>query len=198
MLNNNEVDVKVPGGNIDILTGTSVKSGSLSGTELCGKACVLCGSIRVTATKAHTFASAKKLFSAFAASHTWSAAERALVPQFPDDYPVAPEAIDIAKKFVNTRKDKRPMNNFMWRGITSYGKSTGVELMAGFLNIPLLRMTCNSTMETQNFLSDIIPDTDGAHTAELPDFAEIAADPVSAYFKLTGVEGRRRDLPDGP
>lgn len=63
MLNNNEVDVKVPGGNIDILTGTSVKSGSLSGTELCGKACVLCGSIRVTATKAHTFASAKKLFS---------------------------------------------------------------------------------------------------------------------------------------
>lgn len=80
------------------------------------------------------------------------------------------------------------MNNFMWRGITSYGKSTGVELMAGFLNIPLLRMTCNSTMETQNFLSDIIPDTDGAHTAELPDFAEIAADPASAYFKLTGVE----------
>ena len=56
------------------------------------------------------------------------------------------------------------MNNFMWRGITSYGKSTGVELMAGFLNIPLLRMTCNSTMETQNFLSDIIPDTDGAHS----------------------------------
>lgn len=188
MLNNNEVEVKVPGGNIDILTGTSVKSGSLSGTELCGKACVLCGSIRVTATKAHTFASAKKLFSAFAASHSWSAAERALIPQFPDDYPVAPEAIDIAKKFVNTRKDKRPMNNFMWRGITSYGKSTGVELMAGFLNIPLLRMTCNSTMETQNFLSDIIPDTDGAHTAELPDFAEIAADPASAYFKLTGVE----------
>ena len=113
MLNNNEVEVKVPGGNIDILTGTSVKSGSLSGTELCGKACVLCGSIRVTATKAHTFASAKKLFSAFAASHSWSAAERALIPQFPDDYPVAPEAIDIAKKFVNTRKDKRPMNNFM-------------------------------------------------------------------------------------
>ena len=82
MLNNNEVEVKVPGGNIDILTGTSVKSGSLSGTELCGKACVLCGSIRVTATKAHTFASAKKLFSAFAASHSWSAAERALIPQF--------------------------------------------------------------------------------------------------------------------
>ena len=190
MLNQSLVDVSIPGGNINLLTKTSVTSGSLSGSEICGHADLLNGGMQnvSSAKKNVSFAGAKKMFAAFAANHTWSAAERALIPQFPDDYPVPPEAIDIAAKFVNTRQNKRPMNNFMWRGITSYGKSTGIELMAGFLGIPLLRMTCNSTMETQNFLSDIIPDTDAANTAEMPDFSEIAADPASAYYKLTGVE----------
>lgn len=48
-----------------------------------------------------------------------------------------PETLKIARRFVNSRNNKRPMNNFLWRGITSYGKSTGVEMVAALLHTPL-------------------------------------------------------------
>lgn len=89
---------------------------------------------------------------------------KAMIPSFPDDYPLPPEAVKIARRFVGTKDSKRPMRNFLWRGITSYGKSTGVEMIAAMLGIPLLRVTCNSTMETQNFLSDFVPDS-GSETS---------------------------------
>lgn len=190
MLDQGLFQISVPGGNIDMLSQTRLMSGALAGEVMCGKPDILTSNGMASSThkRASTFADAKKMFAGYAKNHSWTAAERALIPQFPDDYPVPPEAVEIARKFVKTRGTKRPMNNFMWRGITSYGKSTGVELMAAFLDIPLLRMTCNSTMETQNFLSDIIPDTSIANVSEMPQFEEISADPASAYYKLTGIE----------
>lgn len=123
---------------------------------------------------------------------SWTEDEIKLIPNFPDDYPVLPEVIKIASRYVETHEDKRPMVNFMWRGITSYGKSTGVELLAAILNMPLLRMTCHSTMETQDFLSNIIPVSQGkAFAGELPTFDEMACDPESAYQRLTGEENEQ-------
>lgn len=191
-LNDRLFEVSVPGSNIDLLAQQSVTLGSLNGAVLCGNPKILAGDSGIIRPNGRqlTFAEAKTEFNGFASSRTWTAEERALIPVFPEDYPVPDEALKIARFYVKTRKDRRPMNNFMWRGITSYGKSTGIELMAGFLGMPLLRMTCHSTTETQNFLSDFVPDNgvSAAVVEELPSFMEISADPVSAYKALTGTD----------
>ena len=49
-------------------------------------------------------------------------------------------------------------------------------------------MTCFPTMETQHFKSDFVPDTAVSNSHSLPPFAEIANDPETAYYKLTGEE----------
>ena len=188
-LDNNCFTMTVPGNNIDMLVRQSVELGSLAGEVVCGVPSLLMGSSVVIQSKSLTFAEAKKKFQAFAKTHQWSDQERELIPVFPDDYVVPNEAVKMATLYVNTRADRRPMNNFFWRGTTSIGKSTGVELMAGFLDIPLLRVTCSTSMETQDFLSNFVPDTSRDVSAgELPSFMEISADPASAYLALTGEE----------
>lgn len=191
-LNERLFDIAVPGSNIDLLAQQSVTMGSLNGTTICGTPNILAGinGARRSETRTMTFAEAKAEFRDFAKKHEWSDGERALIPVFPEDYRVPKEAIKIAELYVATRESRRPMNNFMWRGVTSYGKSSGVELMAAFLEIPLLRMTCSSSMETQDFLSNFVPDNgvQGSSTGELPSFTEISADPATAYQMLTGIE----------
>lgn len=106
-----------------------------------------------------TVAEAKQQYSVFSAHRSWTAQERLLIPEFPDDEPVMPETLQIAKRICDTRNDKNPICNLMWRGITSYGKSTGVEQLACILQVPLLRMTCHPDMETQDFKSQFVPDS---------------------------------------
>lgn len=188
-LNAELIKVNLTAGNIDLLPDKTVMTGSLSGTTVCGMPKILAGGSgkAKSSQKRLTMKEAKIEFQAWASQQNWTEEEVDLIPVFPDDYPVPPEAIKIAKRFVNTRGDRRPMNNFMWRGITSYGKSTGVEIMASFLNMPLLRVTCHSTMETQQFLSDFVPDNGTVELArDLPSFEEMAYDPEFAYQKLTG------------
>ncbi len=184
------VSVTVPGNNIDMLVKQAVEFGSLAGTVMFGTPQILMGSVSIVPQgRSLTFAAAKKKYQAFAKTHQWTEQERQLIPVFPDDYMVPEEALKIADLYVNTREDRRPMNNFMWRGTTSFGKSTGVELLAGFLDIPLLRVTCYTSMETQDLLSNFVPDTShGSFTGELPSFMEISADPASAYLAMTGEE----------
>lgn len=191
-LNERLFDVAVPGSNIDLLAQQSVTMGSLNGIAICGTPNILVGinGVRQATERTMTFADAKAKFKDFAQKHEWSDEERALIPVFPEDYKVPQEAIKIAELYVATRDSRRPMNNFMWRGVTSYGKSSGVELMAAFLGLPLLRMTCSTSMETQDFLSNFVPDNgiQGSATGELPSFTEISADPATAYQMLTGIE----------
>ena len=160
ILNEKLFDVAVPGSNIDMLAQQSVTMGSLNGVTICGTPNILAGinGVKRATARTMTFAEAKAKFKSFAQKHEWSDEERALIPVFPEDYKVPQEAIKIADLYVATRNSRRPMNNFMWRGVTSYGKSSGVELMAAFLEIPLLRMTCSTSMETQDFLSNFVPD----------------------------------------
>lgn len=189
-LNDGKLKATMPGGNIDLLTAQTIESGALSGTVLCGKPKILRlnrGKLN-NSTGVMQFSDAMAEFADWRKRRTWTEEEKLLIPTFPDDYPVMPETMKICRRYVGTHEDKRPMLNFMWRGITSYGKSTGVELMAALLNMPLLRLTCHTTMETQDFLSNIVPVSKAEEIGGLPTFNEIACDPESAYLAITGEE----------
>lgn len=183
------IKINIPDdGNIDMLSKRTISSGSLNGDVMYGIPDILVGNSKKNKeAKKLTVESAKKEFASFINSHNWSDEERMLIPQFPDDFPIPPEVAKMAKRYIASKSDKRPMVNFMWRGITSYGKSTGVEVMACILDMPLLRMTCHTDMVTQDFLSDFVPDTSAAaNTDNLPDFETIQFDPEMAYEMLTG------------
>lgn len=183
------IKINIPDdGNIDMLSKRTISSGSLNGDVIYGTPDILVGNSKKNKkTKKLTVESAKKEFASFINSHNWSDEERMLIPQFPDDFTIPPEVAKMAKRYIASKSDKRPMVNFMWRGITSYGKSTGVEVMACILDMPLLRMTCHTDMVTQDFLSDFVPDTSAAaNTDNLPDFETIQFDPEMAYEMLTG------------
>ena len=175
------IKINIPDdGNIDMLSKRTISSGSLNGDVIYGTPDILVGNSKKNKKT-------KKEFASFINSHNWSDEERMLIPQFPDDFPIPPEVAKMAKRYIASKSDKRPMVNFMWRGITSYGKSTGVEVMACILDMPLLRMTCHTDMVTQDFLSDFVPDTSAAaNTDNLPDFETIQFDPEMAYEMLTG------------
>ncbi len=154
---------------------------------LCGTPVLLCHTASSAGAKAAvTVAEAKELFRAFSAQFQWAEEELDLIPVFDDSFPVPEETMKLARRFVHSRSEQRPMVNFMWRGITAYGKSTGVEVMACILHMPLLRVTCHSNMETQDFLSDFVPNAAAAQPLERPSFAEIAENPAGAYFRMTG------------
>lgn len=120
----------------------------------------------------------------------WSAEEMKLIPSFADDYCVMEEAITLGERYILSKKMRRPFANMMWRGITSYGKSTGVEQMAALLGLPLVRVTCHTTMETNDFLTAFVPDnsTNTAIVTELPDLTTCVNCPDIAYSMLTGKE----------
>ncbi len=177
-------------GNLSLVTKKTVESGAYNGTVIAGTPDILCGNSGKIKSKSKnlTMKEAKKEFAAFSNKHDWTDEERKLIPSFDDNFPVPPEAMRIARRYVDSKDDIRPMVNFMWRGVTAYGKSTGVEAIAAMLDMPLLRMTCHTNMETQNFLSDFVPDTSSADMSQLPDFETIKYDPVGAYLTITGVE----------
>ena len=131
---------------------------------------------------------AKKEFAEFSSRFRWSEAERQLIPSMPGDFEVPAEALKIARRYVGTENDVRPMKNFMWRGITSYGKSTGVEAIAAMLQMPLVRMTCSTNMETNDFLSSFVPVTGSDQVVPKVSMDDIWYCPDIAYYKLTGQE----------
>ena len=182
---------KIRGGQVDALTKSFVQTGSLAGTILCGPfPRVLFGPEAGQEMLSHiclTAAEAKKRFQAFRESRTWTPEEQMFIPVFPDDFPVPQEVMDIAHDFVSSRSAKRPMVNFMWRGSTSFGKSTGAQLVACILGVPFVAVPCSSTMETADFLCKVVPDP-GDRPASVPSFKTIALEPAEAYFHLTGQE----------
>ncbi|MBE6009375.1 MAG: hypothetical protein E7236_01760 [Lachnospiraceae bacterium] len=149
---------------------------------------VLCGAPSVLAeepgekkkTEGMTVAEAKEEFAAFAAENEWTKEEEQFIPVFEEDFLVPEETLKMARRYVASRGERRPMVNFMWRGITAYGKSTGVEIMACILHMPLLRVTCNSNMETQDFLSDFVPNTNTEGKSDAPRFMHVESNYVKA------------------
>jgi len=175
-------------GNAQILHYSKIKMGIYSGGEVfCGTSHVFntTGGNNKTTTK-FTVQDAQTEFADYLSTLSWTAEEEMLIPQFPEDFPVPETTLKIARRFLATRNNKRPMTQFMWRGPTSIGKSTGIECLAAILHTPLLRVTCHPTMETQDFLADFVPDTSSV-PANLPSFDDIEFDPVQSYQVLTGV-----------
>ncbi len=172
-------------GCIELLTEQSIKMGGLCYNEvLCGCPQILSeSSDSVKKTANLTVSEAKKEFESFANEFQWSEDEVDLIPQFADDFAVPEETLKMARRYVMSRGAKRPMVNFMWRGVTAYGKSTGVEIMACILNMPLLRVTCHSNMETQDFLSDFVPNTDSVSEGNAPRFKHVESNFVKALEK---------------
>lgn len=187
-LDNNRFPCKMSGNNMELLTQESIRLSYSHGQVLCGNPRVFTDEAREKGQETLTAGKAKTLFSRYADGQCWDEEAEKLIPSFPDDYPVLPEVIRIAKCFVKSRGDKRPMNNFLWRGVTAYGKSTGVEMLAYLLHTPLLRLTCSSGMEAQDFLSRFVPDSSGQTpgSKDLPDIEGIMYDPAGAYESITG------------
>lgn len=184
-----------PGGNVPGFRGAPIPFDPTEGVILGPCRYLSGGATAVSAAaavrKPRTFGEAYPMFAEWRneAAKKWTEEEKDLIPSFPDDYPLPPETLKIANRYLQTRMKRRPMNNFLWRGITSYGKSTGVEMIAALLGTPLVRMTCSSTMETQNFLSEFVPDnTPAIDLTAIPSVEQMAMDPEGAWKELTGEE----------
>ena len=148
------------------------------------------GKERRISSPAITLKEARAAFSVYTKDRVWTEAEKMLIPDLPEDMPVMEEVLMFARRIIGTHKHKNPCVNFMWRGGTSYGKSTGVEQLAYVLHIPLLRMTCHPSMEAQDFKSTFVPETekesialrtDGITPGESAETTESAGEPP--YFK---------------
>lgn len=180
------LETDMQNGCVEVLNEQSVTLGGMCYNEvLCGTPKYLQASQEENVRKNQlTVADAKKEFQQFSAQFYWEADEADLIPVFPEDFAVPEETLKMARRYVGSRAAKRPMVNFMWRGVTAYGKSTGVEILACILHMPLLRVTCHSNMETQDFLSDFVPNTDttGAEkgSGEVPRFKHVESNYVKA------------------
>lgn len=178
-----ETDIKK--NSIAFLDPEAVAIGGLrSNRVICGCPSVLAEDpTEVNRAASMTVTEAKQEFADFAAENEWTADEEQFIPVFEDDFLVPEETLKMARRYVASRGERRPMVNFMWRGITAYGKSTGVEIMACILHMPLLRVTCNSNMETQDFLSDFVPNTNTEGKSDAPRFMHVESNYVKALEK---------------
>ena len=178
---------KLSNGNITLLTEENIRLSFSNGQIICGSPAIIAANAVRNSMTTLTAGQARKMFEPYALRQKWDAEAEKLIPRFDDDFPVMPEVIRIARYFVESRGKRRPMNNFLWRGVTSYGNSTGVELIAHILHTPLVRVTCSSNMEAQEFLSQFVPDGGAAGTDRcLPSFEDIMYDPESAYETIVG------------
>lgn len=141
----------------------------------------------------NTIGSLKAQYDSYNAERVWTNEELALIPSFDDSTIVAPEVATFAAAIVQSAGCKRPFQNFLWRGITGYGKSTGVEMLACILHTPLLKVTCNPDYEASDYLSRIEPNV-GIAKQEVPatlkdiDVEELFYDPVATAAKLLQVD----------
>jgi hypothetical protein len=189
------IPVNIRNGSISLLTERRIASNEFAaGSVVCGNPDILVvssGSSNGTSGNGpKTIKEAKALAASYTSTLKWTPDEEMLIPQFDDDVEVPPEVMTILNRFLASRDWASPMNNPCWRGITAYGKSTGVKILACILHTPLMWMTCATTTELEDFLSKHVPNTDVdpvvAFAAQLPSFDDIANDPEYAYEQITG------------
>lgn len=180
------IPCKITDGSTDLLTSDQVRLNYSKGRVICGKPRILASGEAEGGRKGMCIGEARRLFEAFSMSRVWSAEERRLIPCLDDGFPVPEETVEIARLYVESRSNpgiRRKMNNFLWRGSTGYGKSTGVEALACILNTPLLRFTCSSNLEAQDFLSQFVPDENSCTFGGAPSFRLVRTNFVTALEK---------------
>lgn len=189
-----KVPLNVQNGNMDTLTRQKVNNGAFNGTIIVGTPTIIGGTMAAnstsSSTKGMTVKAAKLRYAAWADAHPWTPDEELLIPTFDDDFKVQPEVIEMADKIVATSNMRVPFRNFLWRGITGYGKSTGTKVLACILHTPRLELTCHTDMLAKDLISEFVPcNPVDAARGELPTFDEISFDPESAWTTMTGEEG---------
>ena len=188
------IPATIRAGGVSLLTDRRLASNELTtGTLICGHPDYLLGASAAgsgMSSGRQTVKDAKALAESYTSNLHWTPDEEMLIPQFDDDTEVPTEVMTILTRFLSSREWANPMNNPCWRGITAYGKSTGVKILACILHTPLLWMTCATTTEVEDFLSKHVPNTDPepilSDAASLPSFEDIVNDPAYAYEQLTG------------
>lgn len=186
-LESGKLNATVSNGSIELLTKRRVESGSCAGEVIFGTSNVLCPKKdEPAAVSAHTVGDAKRQFQTYADSRKWTPEQEMRIPQYPDDYYVPDEVLEMCQCYLDGRGTKLPVSNLCWRGITGCGKSTGVALMACVLHMPLYIMTCSTNTETDYFLSAMLPVTSKMKNTALPSIEDIWIDPEWSYEALTG------------
>lgn len=187
------IPLRIPNGAMEPLQRTKVKNGIFNGTVICGQPILLCGGDAASTTavnKALTVKEAKLRYAAWINAHSWTQEEELLIPTFEDDFKVQPEVIEMADKIVGTSEMRVPFRNFLWRGITGYGKSTGTKVLACILHTPRLELTCHTDMLAKDLISEFIPcNPVDAARGQLPTLEEITLEPESAWESMTGEDG---------
>ncbi len=123
----------------------------------------------------------------------FSSAETTMIPNLPEWYVIPQEVVRICQHIQKTTDATQPMRNFLLRGPAGTGKTEAAKAIAAGLHIPYTHITCSANSEIFDFLGQILPDVDGMKpegvrsvSGDLPSFEDIAMDPASAYFSLTG------------
>lgn len=189
-LENEDVLFTVPSGNtIGILTPSKFSNHiEGQGVLLYGNAPQLAGAAAGPTGPTITLDAAKKLYSSYSADRNWTEEELSLIPDRDGNEVCMPEVREIAEMICATKDMKRPYQNFMWRGITGYGKSTGMEQLAYILNMPLLRVTCDPDKEVKDYLVMIEPVvTNDAYKLPEIDGEELMFNPPAVAAQLLGL-----------
>ena len=189
---NGHLPCNIRNGNITFLVKDRIQNHEFSsGIVVCGDPDILKPKSDAVTGDTFTVGQAKELVKDYVATLQWTEDEEMMIPQYDDDFPVPPEVMKFINRFIGSRNSRLPMVNFCWRGITAYGKSTGVEIMACILHTPLVWMTCSSTTEKTDFLCQYVPSNSGGYRPlidqkDLPTLSDMVCDPDYAYTQLTG------------
>lgn len=187
MLNKKKIPIDILSGNVALLAKDRITCESLSGEVLCGIPTKIMKVNTAEETGVWTIGEAKDKFADFAASREWTDEEKERIAEFPDDYSVMPEVIEIANWYVSSQSDRIPAVNIRWTGSSGIGKSTSVEQLSCILHTPLYRFTCSSSTETDDFLSVLKPVEATTLTDEdLPSIDDVLENPELAYATMTG------------
>ena len=179
-------------GNVRMLTDIALKRGSYSATD------VLVGQFKVIKAGLKPKSSRVKISSAdFAGKYAlskryYSEKEKSLIPDIPSWYVIPEQVATICEFAYKTTDSQMPMRNFMLRGAAGSGKTEGAKAIAAGLGLPYLFFTCSADDEKFDFVGQILPNVEGIDFADpengqyLPTISEIEADPVGAYYNMTG------------
>lgn len=178
--------VNVPAdGNVSPISNSAFKSGALAATATYGDMKYFTGTGEAKRSSRKASVNIDDLREKYMCHESWTEAEKMLIAPKPD-YIIPEEVIDILDYYIGIEGEKDPQRNFMWRGETGFGKTTGIDILSYVLNRPRLRINCHPMMETTEFLAQFVPVTSPAGPEVKLSFEDISYDPATAYETLTG------------
>ncbi len=179
-------------GNVRLLTAIALSKGSYSASDvLLGQFEVIKAGLSSKRSRVKIsnddFAGKYKLSERF-----FSDKEKSLIPELPNWYVIPEEVATICEYAQKTTGSQMPMRNFMLRGAAGSGKTESAKAIAAGLGLPYMFLTCSADDEKFDYVGQILPNIEGIDFADpkseeyIPTTAEIDADPVGAYYNMTG------------